>query len=93
MSIIRTLALLVVFSSSIPLAVGDTLLIDSVQSGQSMAKPRAGTSMALVRSRLGDPVSQMPAIGWPPISRWTYNDFVVYFEHEHVVHTVVSHQK
>ena len=33
---------------------------------------------------------QGPAVGNPPISRWEYPGFVVYFEHEHVIHSVVS---
>jgi len=29
-------------------------------------------------------------VGKPPISRWEYPGFVVYFEHEHVIHSVVA---
>jgi hypothetical protein len=32
----------------------------------------------------------IPAVGRPPISRWEYPGFIVYFEHEHVIHAVVA---
>ena len=35
-------------------------------------------------------MTKVPAVGKPPISRWEYPGFVVYFEHDHVIHSVVS---
>ena len=45
--------------------------------------------MDQVASKFGAPVTKVPAVGNPPISRWEYPGFVVYFEHEHVIHSVV----
>ncbi len=36
------------------------------------------------------PASACPAVGEPPITRWKYPGFEVYFEHQLVIHTVVS---
>lgn len=55
-----------------------------------VAAPARGMSMAQVASKFGDPVSKVPAVGNPPISRWEYAGFVVYFERDHVIHSVVS---
>lgn len=53
--------------------------------------PVHGTSHSSVLQRYGEPVARHPAVGQPPISRWDYPDFSVYFEHNHVVHSVRQH--
>jgi len=50
--------------------------------------PRRGTSMAQVEARFGAPAERYAAVGQPPITRWVYPTFVVYFEYQHVIHTV-----
>jgi len=52
--------------------------------------PTRGMTMSQVASKFGEPVSKVAAVGKPPISRWEYPGFVVYFEHDHVIHSVVS---
>jgi len=52
------------------------------------ALPTRGMSMAQVESRFGAPAEKFAAVGQPPITRWVYPSFVVYFEYQHVVHTV-----
>jgi hypothetical protein len=52
--------------------------------------PARGMTMDQVSTKFGAPVSKTPAVGKPPISRWEYPGFVVYFEHEHVIHSVVA---
>ena len=52
--------------------------------------PSRGMTMNQVASKFGAPVTKVPAIGNPPISRWEYPGFVVYFERDHVIHSVVS---
>ena len=32
----------------------------------------------------------MPPSGKPPITRWDYDGFSVYFEHQHVIHAVAT---
>ena len=55
-----------------------------------VATPARGMTMSQVTSKFGSPSTKVPAVGNPPISRWEYPGFVVYFEHDHVIHTVVS---
>lgn len=50
--------------------------------------PERGTTKDSVRQRLGDPVREVPAVGDPPISRWVYDQFTVYFEYDRVLHSV-----
>ena len=55
-----------------------------------VATPSRGMTMDQVAAKFGAPVTKVPAVGKPPISRWEYPGFVVYFENEHVIHSVVA---
>lgn len=67
----------------------DVLLIERVkQSGVS--RPENGMRMADVEARFGSPVDRHGAIGDPPITRWVYPEFTVYFEYELVIYSVVN---
>lgn len=50
--------------------------------------PVRGTAMKKVRARFGEPQEVRPAVGDPPITRWVYDGYTVYFEHRYVIHTV-----
>ncbi len=50
--------------------------------------PRRGMSMDKVQFTYGQPIAISDTIGKPPITRWIYNDRVVYFEHSTVIHVV-----
>jgi hypothetical protein len=52
--------------------------------------PARGMTMNQVASKFGAPVTKVPAVGKPPISRWDYPGFVVYFERDYVIHSVIS---
>ena len=78
-----------------PSAQADTLLIDGIdmdtQSDDAAAE--AGMSMTAVESTYGAPSQRHAAVGGsvveqPPITRWDYPAFSVYFEHERVIHAV-----
>jgi len=45
--------------------------------------------MSAVQSRYGEPVTRHAAVGQPPITRWDYAQFAVYFENDHVLHAVI----
>ncbi|MCW8949825.1 MAG: hypothetical protein OQL17_07555, partial [Sedimenticola sp.] len=77
-----------------PLTVADVLLLDAIMeapanNSEGLPRPRTGQTMDSVRSQFGAPVQELPWVGEPPISRWVYDDFTVYFEYEHVINTVV----
>jgi len=54
-------------------------------------RPTRGMSMSAVLKHYGEPTSKSPAVGEPPITRWTYPSFVVFFEHNIVLHAVIPH--
>jgi len=55
--------------------------------------PVRGLSMGQVERRYGAPLDKLPTAGGgaprqPPINRWRYNGFTVYFERDRVIHSV-----
>ena len=72
-------------------ALADVLLMESIQSAPAMQTPRQGLNMTAVRQQFGEPAQQVAAVGEPPISRWEYTGFTVYFENELVLHSVIQH--
>ena len=44
-----------------------------------------------VQRDFGDPQEITDAVGEPPISQWIYGDYVVYFEGNWVLYSVVKH--
>ena len=78
-----------------PVTKADNLLVERVQSEQGIALPKRGNSMSQVEARFGAPQQKFPAVGGgsrrtPPITRWVYNGFSVYFENRHVVDAVLN---
>ena len=86
----RILLLAALFASG--LAGAETIAVDSgIAVKQSdVATPTRGMTMDQVATKFGTPVTKIPAVGKPPISRWEYPGFIVYFEAEHVIHSVVA---
>ncbi|HXA99438.1 MAG TPA: hypothetical protein VNW05_02835 [Steroidobacteraceae bacterium] len=74
------------------LAGAETIAVDNgiAVKQTDVATPTRGMTMDQVASKFGDPANKVPAVGNPPISRWEYPGFIVYFEHEHVIHSVVA---
>ncbi len=54
----------------------------------SATMPRAGITMAEVEKVSGAPRAKHSAVGQPPITRWDYDGYSVYFEYDRVLHTV-----
>ena len=46
----------------------------------------------LFGERFGLADEEHPAVGHPPITRWDYRSFSVYFEYDHVINSVLHHQ-
>ena len=57
------------------------------------ARPARGMTADSVESTFGTPDSKVAPIGDPPISRWEYKDFVVFFEYDRVIHAVVKRKQ
>ena len=88
--------LILLFSAlmSLPLAtIAEQVVIPVGQQSaqnQGIEKPDRGISKDRVRAKFGEPLSMKPAVGEPPISSWEYPEFQVYFEYEHVLHSVLK---
>jgi hypothetical protein len=46
--------------------------------------------MVGVERKFGAPVTRHPTVGAPPITRWDYPSFSVFFEGDRVIHAVVT---
>ncbi len=57
---------------------------------QDIDMPWRGLSKKSVREQYGPPINMHTATGTPPISRWDYKQFTVYFESETVIHSVMT---
>jgi hypothetical protein len=74
-------------------ALADELKVPAASG--AAATPASGMSMDSVEEKYGAPTRRVPAVGGasaqqPPITRWEYPGFVVYFENNRVIHTVVT---
>jgi hypothetical protein len=74
----------------------DVLLIDAItqapiNSEEGLPRPTRGMSMEQVRQRYGLPATEYPQIGDPPITRWDYGQYSVFFEYQYVLTSVVHH--
>jgi hypothetical protein len=71
------------------MASADVLIIDEVRQVERMDLPENGFTMADIESRFGTPQRRHQAVGDPPITRWDYEDYSVYFEHNLVLFSVL----
>lgn len=69
----------------------DVLLIEEVRERMLRDLPANGLTRQEVENRYGQPKEQRPAVGDPPITRWIYDDYSVYFEYDLVIESVLHH--
>lgn len=84
--------ILIIFAGlAVPVSLSaDVLLIEEVRQSDQMDVPVNGMTTAEVRARFGEPVKAYPAVGDPPITRWEYDRWSVYFEYKLVLFTVLN---
>lgn len=77
---------------TLPTVSAETLLIEELNRSQVSAqqRPKRGMSMKVVESTWGQAIAKRNAVGEPPITRWEYSSFIVYFEYSHVIHAVAK---
>ena len=86
------LTLMLVFSAGLAqlgIAQADVLLIEEVRQSDRMDLPTNGMSKDVVQARFGEPADKLAAVGDPPITRWNYDNWSVYFEYDLVLFTVL----
>jgi hypothetical protein len=77
---------------SLPVAADEVVIPVGQQAAekQSIERPRNGITKDQVQQQFGDPLEWKDPVGEPPISSWEYQGFVVYFEYDRVLHSVLK---
>lgn len=81
------ITLSMVFSS---LSYAESVALSVAEQGnQSVQTPHNGQKKENVEAQFGTPIERVSAVGEPPISKWVYQEFTVYFENDTVLHAVL----
>jgi len=84
---------LIVFNSNADVLLINLINKEPVNSASGIPRPTHGQSMEQVKVHFGEPIKAYKSIGEPPITRWNFDQFSVYFEHDLVIHSVVKKPK
>jgi hypothetical protein len=71
-------------------AFAETLVVDDQVEVResSVDRPARGSTQAAVEAHFGAPQTRHATVGKPPITRWDYPGFAVFFEGNRVIHAV-----
>lgn len=89
---LRHLLLLLSLVTPLPLPADILSIPVGDQGDPHIVLPTRGDSQKAVLERFGLPDEEHPAEGKPPITRWDYREFSVYFESGVVVDAVRQHR-
>ncbi|HTV78192.1 MAG TPA: hypothetical protein VMF03_08040 [Steroidobacteraceae bacterium] len=56
----------------------------------NVPQPARGSLMKTVEKQFGPPTTRHPTVGKPPITRWDYPNFSVFFEGDRVIDSVAT---
>ena len=84
----------VLLAASAVVVHADTLLVDAIansptNNAQGIPRPTRGMSMQSVKQHFGEPGQTHAQVGDPPITRWDYADYSVFFENQTVLTSVL----
>ncbi|MEW8689592.1 MAG: hypothetical protein AB2535_00770 [Candidatus Thiodiazotropha endolucinida] len=90
---ITTLSATLICMLALPVSA-DVLLIESIHSApinseEGIPRPTRSMSMDQVSQRYGQPMTAHPSVGEPPITRWDYSSYSVFFEYDLVLTSVL----
>lgn len=88
--------LIVIFTLGSSTSFAETITIPIANQGNYLGnvdKPVTGQKKRSVQAKYGQPMASSGPSGEPPITRWDYENFSVYFESETVIHSVLKHRK
>lgn len=91
MNKVRVLTLIALAGGLAGLAQADTLNMESTDRAatfEAPGKPKRGMTQARVATEFGEPSARQSPVGDPPITRWDYPGFAVFFEYDRVIHSV-----
>ncbi|MDP6994421.1 MAG: hypothetical protein QGF87_08685 [Woeseiaceae bacterium] len=66
----------------------DMSAADRSSTFDAAGKPTRGMTQDAVEASFGTPSDTREPVGDPPITRWEYANFVVFFEYDRVIHAV-----
>ncbi len=69
---------------------GRLILPVTQQGDHSIKVPKNGMTKEEVIAKFGPPQNRKAPVGDPPITRWEYSGFYVYFEYNLVLHSVIK---
>ncbi len=82
----------IIFSlAHIPASLAEVIRVpvgEQASNQPAIDMPTKGMTKERVKSLFGEPQQEIPGKGQPPIMRWQYQDFTVYFEGNAVIHCV-----
>lgn len=87
---LNLIACLLLFVAQTTFAQSVKIPLGEQAGGEHIVMPTTGLSKAAVKARYGEPQKENEPKGKPPISSWDYGEFTVYFENDHVIHSVVK---
>lgn len=87
----RIVLAVLIACSVVATAAAETVVVDGQLrlAASGVPHPHRSQTMQQVERRFGTPEKRYPAVGRPPITRWDYPAFSVFFEYNRVVHAVV----
>ena len=86
---LRKLTLLAIACGFAGFAIADELDMQGTDGTKNMVGPASGTSAESVEAAYGSPIAKKAPVGDPPITRWDYDNYSVYFEHDLVLQSVL----
>lgn len=88
MSTLRRITALILLAGAYGVAGAQTLDMEGAAGAGNAEHPTRGMTAERVEQRYGMPEARVAPVGDPPITRWEYRDFVVFFEYDRVIHAV-----
>lgn len=87
------LSLIIGVGVSTQSAKADEVKVPVAEQGdkQNIQVPKRGITKSQVEQKFGTPNNVEGPVGEPPITKWIYNGYTVYFEYDHVIHSVIHH--
>ena len=90
MSMLRKIVFTALLAGVFSVSGAQTLNMEGASGSQETSRPTRGMTAERVEQRFGVPDAKVAPVGDPPISRWEYRDFVVFFEYDRVIHAVTK---
>ena len=89
MAKLRILTMIALLCGAFGLASADELQMEGMAKSD-VSRPTRGMTAANVEAKFGEPESRKAPVGDPPITRWHYAGYTVYFEYSYVIQSIAN---